>query len=88
MTTEFTTEFVPCVCGRTPELVTRDVEPQNDYWHSGKVETFVRCECGLCLFDKYFHEGFTVEFDEETRKMLSGEQSAVRRWNTLMQRKG
>jgi len=51
-------------------LVTRDVEPQGDTWYGTKVETFVLCDCGCCLFDGGFHEGF---WDAETR--------AVEAWN-------
>ncbi len=57
-------------CGGTPALVTRDVEPQNDSWYGKRMETFVLCDCGCCLFDGEFHEGF---WDAETR--------AVAAWN-------
>lgn len=51
--------LAPCpFCGGTPSLETRDVEPQSDPWYGPKVETFVLCACGCCLFDGYFHEGF------------------------------
>ena len=64
-------ELAPCpFCGGAAELVTRDVEPQNDPWYGKKMETFVLCECGCCLFDGGFHEGF---WDAETR--------AVEAWN-------
>lgn len=53
----------PCFCGRTPEIVTRDVEPQEDRFFSGKAIMFVLCECGQCLFDGAFHEGFSDEED-------------------------
>lgn len=53
----------PCFCGRTPEIVTRDVEPQEDRFFSGKTIMFVLCECGQCLFDGAFHEGFSDEED-------------------------
>jgi hypothetical protein len=62
----------PCpFCGGNPALETRDVEPQGDPWYGKKNETFVLCECGACLFDGMFHEGFC---DPETR--------AVAAWNT------
>ena len=64
-------ELKPCpFCGGVPEIVTRDVEPQGDPWYGGKRETFVLCDCGACLFDGAFHEGF---WDAETR--------AVAAWN-------
>lgn len=63
--------LAPCpFCGGPPRLVTRDVEPQGDTWYGTKVETFVLCDCGCCLFDGGFHEGF---WDAETR--------AVEAWN-------
>jgi hypothetical protein len=57
-------------CGGTPAIVTRDVEPQGDPWYGSKKETFVLCDCGACLFDGSFHEGF---WDADTR--------AVEAWN-------
>ena len=64
-------ELAPCpFCGGAAEVVTRNVEPQNDPWYGKKMETFVLCECGCCLFDGFFHEGF---WDAETR--------AVEAWN-------
>ena len=45
-------------CGKTPEVTTRDVEPQGDTWYGRKDETFVLCDCGACLFEGNFHEGF------------------------------
>lgn len=61
----------PCpFCGGKPEITTRDVEPQGDSWYGGKMETFVLCGCGACLFDGHFHEGF---YEAETR--------AVAAWN-------
>jgi len=49
----------PCpFCGKIPEVVTKDVEPQGDSWYGTKMETFVLCDCGACLFAGYFHEGF------------------------------
>lgn len=56
-------------CGGMPRVVTRDVEPQGDSWYSGRVAMFVLCECGACLFDEDFHEGF------------SSLEVAVRSWN-------
>ena len=65
------TELKPCpFCGAKPEIVTRDVEPQGDPWYGAKCETFVLCDCGACLFDGAFHEGF---YDAEIR--------AVAAWN-------
>lgn len=64
-------ELKPCpFCGAKPEIVTRDVEPQGDSWYGKKCETFVLCDCGACLFDGAFHEGF---YDAENR--------AVAAWN-------
>lgn len=61
----------PCpFCGATPTLESRDVEPQNDSWYGRKDADFVLCDCGACLFDGSFHEGF---YDAETR--------AVEAWN-------
>lgn len=56
-------------CGKIPEIVKQDVEPQNDSWYGKRIERFVKCTCGTCLFDEYFHEGFIS--DEE----------AIRAWN-------
>lgn len=56
------TELLPCpFCGGTPAVTTRDVEPQNDPWYGKRMETFVLCECGACLFDDSFHEGFITD---------------------------
>jgi hypothetical protein len=64
-------ELLPCpFCDGAPRIVTRDVEPQGDPWYGRKDETFVLCDCGACLFDGAFHEGF---YDAETR--------AVAAWN-------
>lgn len=64
-------ELKPCpFCGGTPRIVTMNVEPQGDPWYGRKDETFVLCDCGCCLFDGSFHEGF---YDAETR--------AVAAWN-------
>ncbi|MAT70392.1 MAG: hypothetical protein CMJ58_12805 [Planctomycetaceae bacterium] len=61
--------LAPCpFCGSTPKLVTRNVEPQNDPWYGGRVETFILCECGCCLFDGDFHEGF---WDAEIRAPIA-----------------
>lgn len=57
-------------CGGLPCLTERDVEPQGDSWYGKKLETFVLCDCGACLFDGAFHEGF---YDPQTR--------AVEAWN-------
>lgn len=57
-------------CGKTPWIENRDVEPQGDSWYGKKMEDFVLCECGACLFDGSFHEGF---YDPDTR--------AVAAWN-------
>lgn len=54
-------ELRACRCGRTPRLTKRDVEPQSDTWYQGRMALFVICDCGICLFDKYFHEGFSSE---------------------------
>jgi hypothetical protein len=68
----------PCpFCGGKPEVVTRNVEPQGDPWYGRKMETFVLCDCGACLFDGAFHEGF---WDAETR--------AVEAWNRRYSRTG
>lgn len=51
--------LAPCpFCGGAPNIERRDVEPQNDPWYGTKMETFVLCDCGTCLFDGRFHEGF------------------------------
>lgn len=63
-------ELLPCpFCGGTPEIVERDVEPHGDPWYGRKFEKFVECECGACLFDEAFHEGFYSE------------EKAVEAWN-------
>ena len=52
-------ELKPCpFCGKTPKIVNKDVEPQGDPWYGSKCEDFILCECGCCLFDGAFHEGF------------------------------
>ena len=52
----------PCErCGATPEIVERDVEPQGDSWYGKRIERFILCKCGACLFDEFFHEGFTSD---------------------------
>lgn len=63
-------ELKACRCGRTPRLTKRDVEPQGDTWYQGRMALFVICDCGICLFDEYFHEGFSSEAD------------AIAAWNT------
>lgn len=58
----------PCpFCGAIPEIVEKDVEPQGDPRYGEKVERFVECQCGVCLFDEVFHEGFVS--DEEAIKI-------------------
>jgi hypothetical protein len=65
MTDTNAADLMPCpFCGGPPQIVERDVEPQNDPWYGKKVEEFVLCECGACLFDGSFHEGF---WEAETR---------------------
>lgn len=65
-------KLLPCpFCGKQPELVRRDVEPQGDPWYGKNMQEFILCECGVCLFDGSFHEGF---YDAKTR--------AVEAWNT------
>ena len=66
-------------CGNVPDIVTRDVEPQNDSWYGSKDETFVLCECGACMFDEMFHEGFG---SSET-----GRERAIRAWNARKESK-
>lgn len=61
MRNESPAALLQCSCGGRPRIVTRDVEPQNDPWYGKKMETFVLCECGMCLFDGAFHEGFSSE---------------------------
>lgn len=62
--------LAPCPwCSRTPGVTTRDVEPQGDPWYGKTMATFVLCDCGACLFDGSFHEGF------------SDEASAIATWN-------
>lgn len=64
-------ELKPCpFCGGSAEITERDVEPQGDPWYGKRLETFVVCGCGACLFDGGFHEGF---YDPETR--------AIAAWN-------
>lgn len=66
MSTDNKTKLKPCFCGRVPKIETRDVEPQEDRFFSGKVIMFVLCECGQCLFDGAFHEGFVDESEAIT----------------------
>ena len=58
-------ELKPCpFCGGKADITTRDVEPQNDAWYSGSIQTFIICrECGCCLFDLCFHDGFCNEVE-------------------------
>jgi hypothetical protein len=75
----------PCpFCGGTPELVTRNVEPQGDPWYGKKMETFVLCDCGACLFDGAFHEGF---WDAETRAIAAWNRRSLQRdtWMRAME---
>lgn len=75
MTTK-TPELLPCpFCGKAPQLVKKDVEPQGDPWYGMKVEEFILCECGCSLFDGGFHDGF---YDAEER--------APKAWNTRADR--
>ena len=52
--------LLPCpFCGGEAKITARDVEPQGDPWYGKNIQTFVICtNCGACLFDDYFHEGF------------------------------
>ena len=65
-------ELQPCPrCGDSDvKIVKRDVEPQGDPWYGKKIERIVECACGIVLFDRYWHEGFT---DDE---------AAAAAWNT------
>lgn len=59
----------PCpFCGSAPKVVTRDTEPQYGYdATSGRPhETFVQCDCGCCLFDGDFGEGFYEQYHYES----------------------
>jgi Lar family restriction alleviation protein len=60
--------LLPCpFCGEEAEVTTRDVEPQGDPWYGKNIQTFVICtNCGACLFDDYFHEGFADEHEATT----------------------
>jgi Lar family restriction alleviation protein len=55
--------LLPCpFCGGEAKITARDVEPQGDPWYGKNIQTFVICtNCGACLFDDYFHDGFTDE---------------------------
>ena len=65
-------KLAPCpFCGQYPRIITKDVEPQGDPWYGSKYELFVICDCGACLFDGYFHEGFGK----------NGETEAAIAWN-------
>ena len=62
-------DLKPCpFCGQIPEFVYEDVEPQNDHWYSGKKEHFLKCHCGLALFDGSFHDGFGNLPEEAAKK--------------------
>ena len=51
-------------CGGEAKITARDVEPQGDPWYGKNIQTFVICtNCGACLFDDYFHEGFADEHE-------------------------
>ena len=51
-------------CGGEAEVTARDVEPQGDPWYGKNIQTFVICtNCGACLFDDCFHEGFADEHE-------------------------
>ena len=65
-------KLLPCpFCHGEAKVVKRDVEPQGDPWYGKKEEIFVECDnCGACLFDQYFHEGFLTESE------------AITAWNT------
>lgn len=64
-------ELKPCpFCDGIPHIEERDVEPQGDRWYGKKIELFILCDCGACLFDGSFHEGFGLD---KTR--------AVEAWN-------
>lgn len=65
-------ELLPCpFCGGECEIVRIDVEPQGDPWYGSQMETFPKCKkCNACLFDQYFHDGF------------SSAEDAAKAWNT------
>lgn len=68
----------PCpFCGKAPDVVYEDVEPQGDAWYGATMATFIRCECGCCLFDGRFHEGFET-WDREKQ---SDAEKAIEAWN-------
>lgn len=57
--------LLPCpFCGGSPDYVLRDVEPQGDSWYGERKEMFILCDCGACLFDGSFHEGFGNSIEE------------------------
>lgn len=77
-------DLLPCpFCGGSPRIVNKDVEPQNDPWFSPKHETFVLCDCGACLFDETFHEGFGEYVRLPSGEYAKGtvEESATTAWN-------
>lgn len=64
----------PCpFCGRMPGIEIRDVEPQGDRWYDPRIERFVLCKCGACMFDRWFHAGF------------DSDREAVQAWNKRQQ---
>lgn len=79
------TELLPCpFCGSIPTIVTKDVEPQGDSYFGSRLETFVQCECGCCLFDGTFHEGFCqsyITIDDNYYQTLTKEETAAAAWN-------
>lgn len=60
--------LLPCpFCGGEAKITARDVEPQGDPWYGKNIQTFVICtNCGACLFDDFFHEGFVDEHEATT----------------------
>ena len=58
-------KLLPCpFCGGEAKTTARDVEPQCDPWYGKNIQTFVVCtNCGACLFDDYFHDGFADEHE-------------------------
>lgn len=61
----------PFCGGDNVHIVKREVEPQGDPWYGVKEELFPMCDdCGCCLFDGYFHEGFV------------NREAAISKWNT------
>jgi len=86
--------LLPCpFCGGDPHIEVRDVEPQGDPWYGTKTETFVLCECGACLFDGTFHEGFidaakaAKAWNDRAASPQSGERNAHPRWKPEAQQR-